>query len=191
LGVIGRQSLREMTAALPRDRLQCPPSLCLGDARKADVHHGDPRREPHHHQKPDGHAEIAVEDDHCLPDHISKLCRPHVSPSVHPRHRHGPQNYFSHVMRERASRSHHSSDCRFEPVFAETQPVSGRLPIQISDIEKSPSRDPNGASAQKSPVDVLRIRTGLRGNATGRCWLGCVRARKRKYMGRVLASRRY
>jgi hypothetical protein len=31
--------------------------------------------------------------------------------------------------------------CGFEPVSAETQPVSGRPPIQISDIEKSSSRD--------------------------------------------------
>jgi hypothetical protein len=29
----------------------------------------------------------------------------------------------------------------FEPVSAETQPVSGQPPTQISDIEKSPSRD--------------------------------------------------
>jgi hypothetical protein len=29
----------------------------------------------------------------------------------------------------------------FEPVSAEAQPVSGRLPTQISDIEKSPTRD--------------------------------------------------
>ena len=32
-------------------------------------------------------------------------------------------------------------DRGFEPVSAETQPVSRRLPIQISDIEKSPSSD--------------------------------------------------
>jgi hypothetical protein len=32
-------------------------------------------------------------------------------------------------------------DRGFEPVSAETQPVSRRLPVQISDIEKSPSRD--------------------------------------------------
>jgi hypothetical protein len=41
-----------------------------------------------------------------------------------------------------AARIH--TDCGFEPVSAEAQPVSGRLPIQISDIEKSRSRDPLG-----------------------------------------------
>jgi hypothetical protein len=34
-----------------------------------------------------------------------------------------------------------SSDCGFEPVSAETQPVSGQPRTQISDIEKSSSRD--------------------------------------------------
>jgi hypothetical protein len=38
-------------------------------------------------------------------------------------------------------RRRRATDCGFEPVSAETQPVSGRLPIQISDIEKSSSRD--------------------------------------------------
>jgi hypothetical protein len=42
----------------------------------------------------------------------------------------------------------------FEPVSAETQPVSGQLPIQISDIEKSPSRD----SLRISPPSVRDIR---------------------------------
>jgi hypothetical protein len=94
LGVIGRQSLRETTAALPRDRLQCARSPFLGDARKADIHHDDPRREPHHHQKPDGHAEIAVKDDYCLPDHISKFCRAHVLPSARPHHAAAPTELF-------------------------------------------------------------------------------------------------
>jgi hypothetical protein len=31
--------------------------------------------------------------------------------------------------------------CGFEPVSADAQPVSGRLPIQISDVDKSSSRD--------------------------------------------------
>ena len=113
LGVIGRQSLREMTAALPRDRLQCPRSLFLGDARKADIHHDDPRCEPHHHQKADSHAEIAMEDDHCLPDHISKICRPHVLPSVHPRHRHGPELFLACAERRPIASQ---QDCRSEPV---------------------------------------------------------------------------
>jgi len=34
-----------------------------------------------------------------------------------------------------------TADCGFEPVSAETQLVSERLPIQISDIENSLGRD--------------------------------------------------
>ena len=40
--VIVARRLFDMAAALPRDRLQHPRSLFLGDARKADIHHDDP-----------------------------------------------------------------------------------------------------------------------------------------------------
>jgi hypothetical protein len=46
----------------------------------------------------------------------------------------------------------------FEPVSAETQPVSGRPPIQISDIEKSSSRD----SPRDSRVSVRFLENSWR-----------------------------
>jgi hypothetical protein len=46
------------------------------------------------------------------------------------------------------------TDCGFEPVSAGAQPVSGRLALPISDIEKSSSRD----SRQKSRPSVRDVR---------------------------------
>jgi hypothetical protein len=65
---------------LPRDRLQGPRPLFVGNARQTDIHHNNPGHEPHDHQKADSHAEIAVENDERLPDKISSISRPHVSP---------------------------------------------------------------------------------------------------------------
>jgi hypothetical protein len=60
----------------------------------------------------------------------------------------------------------------FEPVSAETQPISGRLPIQISDIEKSSSRD--------SPRDS-RSSARIPQNCSPETGLLAVNARKSRY----------
>jgi hypothetical protein len=56
----------------------------------------------------------------------------------------------------------------FEPVSAETQPVSGRLRAQISDIEKSSSRDsppdsrPSAEGARNSSPETRLLAANLR-----------------------------
>jgi hypothetical protein len=56
----------------------------------------------------------------------------------------------------------------FEPVSAETQPVSGRLRIQISDIEKSSSRDsppesrPSAEGTRNSSPETRLLAANLR-----------------------------
>ena len=75
---IRRQLLREATAGLPSDRLQRSRPVFLGHAGKVDIHHDNPGQKPHHHQKPDRHAEITMKDDNDLPDDGSRIDRPHL-----------------------------------------------------------------------------------------------------------------